>query len=82
MDRGSAIGAAGTLVIPAPRCCTRLLAVTRRRVGRLRPARAEPIGVLDSLVEMLGADAGADPDEDDDGARRPARRGGVPQTLQ
>ena len=53
-DCGSGTGADGTVVIPAPRCWIRLSRSTRRRVGRLRPARAEPMGVLDSLVETRG----------------------------
>src|SRR6478672_6881079 len=82
-ERGSATGAAGTLVIPAPRCCTRLVAVTNRRVGRLRPARAEPIGVLDSFIEMLlrgpfDPDSRAESNEELTDGSGP----GAPQTLQ
>ena len=51
MERGSGTGAAGTVVIPAPRCWVRLLEGTRRRVGRVEPVRAEPIGVLDSRID-------------------------------
>ena len=83
IDRGSAIGVAGTLVIPAPRCWTRELAVTRRRVGRLRPARAEPIGVLASLVEML-VRTGVEPEvvEGDVVGETTPLDAGAPQTLQ
>src|SRR5262245_61894349 len=51
-ERGSGTGADGTVVMPAPRCCVRALDATRRRVGRLVPARAEPIGVDDNFVEI------------------------------
>ena len=53
-DWGSGTGADGTVVMPAPRCWIRAVARTSRRVGRLRPARAEPMGELDSLVESAG----------------------------
>src|SRR5438093_13465570 len=53
-DCGSGTGADGTVVMPAPRCWIRAVALTSRRVGRLRPARAEPIGVLDNLVDRVG----------------------------
>src|SRR5689334_9944381 len=81
-ERGSATGAAGTFVMPAPRCWTRFVAVTSRRVGRLRPARAEPIGVLASFIEMLvrgpiDPDNRADTDE-----LAPPSGPGAPQTLQ
>ena len=57
-DCGSGTGADGTVVMPAPRCWIREVALTRRRVGRLRPARAEPMGELDSLVESAWENAG------------------------
>src|SRR5262249_38099333 len=52
-ERGSGTGSDGTVVMRAPRCCMRLLDARMRRVGRLAPEiRAEPIGVVDNLVEM------------------------------
>jgi hypothetical protein len=59
----------------------RLVEVTSRRVGRLRPARADPIGVLDSFVERLvpWEPARLDIPVDAADATAPA---GDPQTLQ
>jgi hypothetical protein len=38
--------------MPAPRCSVCVVDATRRRVGRVVPLRAEPIGVLDNFSEM------------------------------
>jgi hypothetical protein len=46
-DAGSGTGAAGTVVIPAPRCCAADRVDNNRRVGR-DPARAEPMGDVES----------------------------------
>ena len=51
--RGSGTGAAGTEVMPAPRCWVRVRFVTNRRVGRVPPARAEPSGVDPSRALVL-----------------------------
>ncbi len=81
-DCGSGTGADGTVVMPAPRCWIRAVALTRRRVGRLRPARAEPMGELDSLVESAGCFV---PPGVPLGVEAPvaaAASAGIPQTLQ
>src|SRR6478609_1719798 len=79
-DCGSGTGADGTVVMPAPRCWIRDVALTSRRVGRLRPARAEPMGELDSLVESacflpLGVPVGVD-------TAVTGAEAGIPHTLQ
>jgi hypothetical protein len=83
-DRGSGTGADGTVVMPAPRCWIRLVAVTKRRVGRVRPARADPIGELDSLVENVGClvALGAERAETAAEPAAPLLGAGIPQTLQ
>jgi hypothetical protein len=59
--RGSGTGAAGTEVIPAPRCWVRVRALPNRRVGWL-PVRAEPSGVepsrVDTALRLVPARAG------------------------
>jgi hypothetical protein len=60
-----------------------LVAVTSLRVGRLRPALADPIGVLDSFIEMLVREP-VDPDNrvDTDDELAAESGPGAPQTLQ
>ena len=72
--------------MPAPRCWVRLPETWRRRVGRVELRRAEPIGVLESFVEIpelrtlvdllvaLDPLALVGPE--------PTARAGAPQTLQ
>jgi hypothetical protein len=52
-ERGSGTGADGIDVMPAPSRCDVVRVVARRRVGRVEPARAEPIGELDSRDALL-----------------------------
>jgi hypothetical protein len=52
-ERGSGTGAGGTDVMPAPRRCDVVRVEPSRRVGRVEPARAEPIGELDSRAALL-----------------------------
>jgi hypothetical protein len=52
-ERGSGTGAGGTDVMPAPRRCELVRVEPRRRVGRLDPARAEPMGELESREALL-----------------------------
>jgi hypothetical protein len=52
-SRGSGTGAGGTDVSPAPSRCEWVLVEPSRRVGRVAPARAEPIGELDSREALL-----------------------------
>jgi hypothetical protein len=52
-SRGSCTGAGGTDVMPAPSRCEWVRVEPRRRVGRVAPARAEPMGELDSRDELL-----------------------------
>jgi hypothetical protein len=78
-DAGSGTGADGTVVIPAPWCWMRAVPLTSRRVGRLSPARAEPMGLLESFVDSagfcpLGVDAPVAPTT--------GLSPGMPQTLQ
>jgi len=52
-ERGSGTGAGGTDVMPAPRRCELVRVEPRRRVGRVAPARADPMGELDSRAALL-----------------------------
>jgi hypothetical protein len=49
--RGSATGADGIVVMPAPSRCEPVRAESIRRVGRVEPARAEPMAVAESWLE-------------------------------
>jgi hypothetical protein len=82
-DRGSATGDAGTDVMPAPSRCDVVREELMRRVGRLPPARADPIAVLDSRADTVctpvAIDAEDDPADDTEAVDGWA---GVPQMLQ
>jgi hypothetical protein len=52
-ERGSGTGAGGTDVMPAPSCRARVRVEPSRLVGRVAPARAEPMGELDSREALL-----------------------------
>src|SRR6478735_3300824 len=84
IDFGSGTGTDGTVVMPAPRCWMRAVALTRRRVGRLSPARAEPMGELDNLVETVGCFVapGTPVGPDTADAATGLASAGMPQTLQ
>src|SRR5436309_6177940 len=85
-DRGSGTGADGTVVMPAPRCWVSAVDATRRRVGRVVPLRAEPIGVLDNFSEMPVTRALVEarelPDAPDGGSPVAWGCAGAPQMLQ
>ena len=81
-ERGSGTGADGIDVIPAPSRWDAVREDPMRRVGRVAPARAEPIAVLDSRAEPPVRPEAAPPNAEV--ATEPVGRGaaGAPHTSQ
>jgi hypothetical protein len=68
--------------MPAPSRCDRVRVVPRRRVGRVPPARAEPIGSLVRRDELLVRVLGVAPLGDAPAELATGALAGEPQTLQ